>query len=87
MNMSEENINIEPSSSASSLAVCCSSPERFIGLKRQKDNSLQAEAKPIKGTCTGVLPQNGVMRTDAEQQEDTRVQVCWNCPLRIVPKI
>jgi para-aminobenzoate synthetase len=33
---------------------------------------LQAEAKPIKGTCARVIPQDGVCRTDAEAREDER---------------
>jgi anthranilate/para-aminobenzoate synthase component I len=34
--------------------------------------ALQAEAKPFKGTCARVLPQNGIFRTDAESREDQR---------------
>ncbi len=33
---------------------------------------LQAEAKPIKGTCARVLPGNGICRTDSEAREDER---------------
>ena len=48
-----------------------------MGLKRSQPHpeiplTLQAEAKPIKGTCARVLPQNGVCRTDAEAREDER---------------
>ena len=58
--------------SSSSLSICCSSPERFISVLRQPDRSLQAEAKPIKGTCARVLPKNGVERDEAEEREDSR---------------
>jgi para-aminobenzoate synthetase len=57
---------------SSSLSICCSSPERFISVHRQPDRSLQAEAKPIKGTCARVLPKNGVKRNEAEDREDAR---------------
>jgi para-aminobenzoate synthetase len=64
-------------SSCSSLAICCSSPERFMSIQRRQPHPeirmvLQAEAKPIKGTCARVLPQNGIFRTDAESREDER---------------
>ena len=61
------------------LTICCSSPERFMGLRRRQELSLpeapvtlQAEAKPIKGTCARVLPHNGISRTDCEAREDER---------------
>ncbi|CAB9510747.1 Probable aminodeoxychorismate synthase, chloroplastic [Seminavis robusta] len=51
---------------SSSMAICCSSPERFVSIKRKRktlDNGsdrsemeLQVEAKPIKGTCARVQP-------------------------------
>lgn len=38
-----------------SVALCCSSPERFVSMKRDlSDSSFQVEAKPIKGTCARV---------------------------------
>ena len=56
----------DPPSQSASIAICCSSPERFISVKPLKDNdeednatngnrnnnkiSFQVEAKPIKGT-------------------------------------
>ena len=60
-----------------SLVICSSSPERFMSVSRQKPHPeissyLQAEAKPIKGTCARVIPQNGVCFTDAESREDER---------------
>lgn len=60
----------------SDLSICCSSPERFMSIARVKDDdgkvSLQAEAKPIKGTCARVLPENGSTRNFAEAREDDR---------------
>lgn len=58
--------------SSSSWSICCSSPERFISVLRRPDQSLQAEAKPIKGTTARVLPKNGVKRDEAEEREDSR---------------
>jgi para-aminobenzoate synthetase len=63
-----------------SLAICCSSPERFMSVQRRPTNNhphhpttiLQAEAKPIKGTCARVLPADGIRRTQAETREDER---------------
>jgi para-aminobenzoate synthetase len=64
------------------VALCCSSPERFISVKRktkQLDSSakdgaasfkLEVEAKPIKGTCARVIPANGRTRTSSEEAED-----------------
>jgi para-aminobenzoate synthetase len=65
----------EPSST--SLAICSSSPERFMSISRQQPHPempsyLQAEAKPIKGTCARVMPKNGVCLSDAEIREDDR---------------
>jgi para-aminobenzoate synthetase len=51
------------------LAVCCSSPERFVSVKRN-ENGFQVEAKPIKGTCARVAPSDGVYRSEQEQAED-----------------
>ncbi|CAJ1935082.1 unnamed protein product [Cylindrotheca closterium] len=60
-----------------SFAICCSSPERFMSVKRAKQHplgpiSLVAEAKPIKGTCARVEPQNGMCLSDSESREDER---------------
>lgn len=65
----------EPSST--SIAICSSSPERFMSVSRQQPHPempsyLQAEAKPIKGTCARVMPKNGVCLSDAESREDDR---------------
>ena len=65
----------------SALALCCSSPERFVSVKRKEKHvkrttnsnasyNLQVEAKPIKGTCARVIPADGKVRTTAEQFED-----------------
>jgi len=63
--------------SRTSLVICSSSPERFMSISRQQPHPeippfLQAEAKPIKGTCARVMPQNGLCLTDAESREDDR---------------
>lgn len=71
--------------SCSSLAVCCSSPERFVSVKRmphagsrgedgtnESGTKLQVEAKPIKGTCARVIPQNPVMGMSVEEAEEDR---------------
>lgn len=69
--------------STSSLAVCCSSPERFVSVKRMPyagssgENGsggakLQVEAKPIKGTCARVIPQDPVMGMSADEAEEDR---------------
>jgi para-aminobenzoate synthetase len=62
---------------SSSVTICCSSPERFMSIKRRQDHPemptiLEAEAKPIKGTEARVLASNGVCRNDAESREDER---------------
>ena len=55
----------------SSFAVCCSSPERFVSVQPRRDGSMLVEAKPIKGTCARVVPQQGQPRlTRAEEQQD-----------------
>jgi para-aminobenzoate synthetase len=59
------------------LSICCSSPERFMSVKRQQLHPetpmiLQAEAKPIKGTAARVVPEDGVCRNDVEAREDER---------------
>jgi para-aminobenzoate synthetase len=66
------NWNKDRSRDRGSVAICCSSPERFIGIRRQDDCSFQAEAKPIKGTSARVAPKNGVERDEAEEREDNR---------------
>merc|ERR1719162_1861325 len=71
----EQNVADEPSSS--SLVICSSSPERFMSISRKQPHPemqsyLQAEAKPIKGTCARVMPKNGVCLSDAEIREDDR---------------
>jgi para-aminobenzoate synthetase len=63
--------------SSSSLVICSSSPERFMSVTRQRPHPevpsfLQAEAKPIKGTCARVIPRNGICRIDSEVREDER---------------
>mmetsp|Transcript_30461 Transcript_30461/g.73054 ORF Transcript_30461/g.73054 Transcript_30461/m.73054 type:complete len:1011 (-) Transcript_30461:1174-4206(-) len=63
--------------SEASFAICSSSPERFMSVKRTKRHplgsiSLQAEAKPIKGTCARVEPQNEICFSDSERREDER---------------
>jgi len=62
---------------STSLAICSSSPERFMSVTKQKPHPeissfLQAEAKPIKGTCARVMPKNGICLSDAETREDDR---------------
>jgi para-aminobenzoate synthetase len=56
----------------SSFAICCTSPERFLSVKPCPNGStMQVEAKPIKGTCARVLPQQGrSIRTVTEDRED-----------------
>ena len=63
--------------SPTSLVICSSSPERFMSVSRQQPHPeipsyLQAEAKPIKGTCARVIAQNGICLSDAEIREDDR---------------
>jgi para-aminobenzoate synthetase len=64
-----------------SMAICCSSPERFVSVTQNKEwhsklssrtalNEFVVEAKPIKGTCARVGPMDGVLRTKEEQIED-----------------
>lgn len=65
------------STPSASFAICSSSPERFMSVKRKRFHplgpmSLQAEAKPIKGTCARVQPQNGVCLSESELREDQR---------------
>ena len=60
-----------------SFAICSSSPERFMSIQRKQYHplgpiTLQAEAKPIKGTCARVEPGNGVYLTQSERREDER---------------
>jgi para-aminobenzoate synthetase len=59
------------------LAICCSSPERFVSVKRSRRHGssfkFEVEAKPIKGTIARVQPsQHGrSILTDEEKAEDT----------------
>lgn len=65
-----------------SLALCCSSPERFVSVKQKQDRgvtgsqdraNLQVEAKPIKGTCARVIPKDASLGlSSTEAQEDKR---------------
>jgi len=60
------------------VVICSSSPERFMSVSRQHSHpevpiNMQVEAKPIKGTCARVIPQDGVCRTDAETRADERM--------------
>ena len=65
----------------SPLSICCSSPERFVSVKKQspssshdddtQQTSLHVEAKPIKGTCAREIV-TGRSRTAMELQEDAR---------------
>ena len=64
---------------AESFSICCSSPERFVAVKRKRlgfassDIFLEAEAKPIKGTCARVAPLNGEARTPRETLLDAQL--------------
>eukprot|EP00934_Nitzschia_sp_Nitz4_P003131 Nitzschia sp. Nitz4//scaffold182_size44100//24352//26928//NITZ4_007256-RA/size44100-processed-gene-0.86-mRNA-1//-1//CDS//3329539571//3121//frame0 len=61
-------------------SICSSSPERFMSVKRHLSvdgsMSLEAEAKPIKGTEPRVQPSNGYILSTAEQLEDQRRAEC-----------
>ena len=64
--------------SSASLAVCCSSPERFISVQptdgtanESSTGQLFVEAKPIKGTRSRILPKNGHAATDGERAQDS----------------
>ena len=68
-------------SSLASVAICCSSPERFVSVKLVPDESdassameLQVEAKPIKGTIARVRPRdsNSVMTKEEQDEDDAR---------------
>jgi para-aminobenzoate synthetase len=69
----------------SALSVCCSSPERFVSVKKRpssdkdaikqhqdSNTNLHVEAKPIKGTCARQITPNGRARTTAQWKEDAR---------------
>lgn len=57
----------------SSFAICCSSPERFVSVVPGLGETMQVEAKPIKGTCARVLPPpTRSQRNEAEDREDMR---------------
>ena len=54
-------------------SICCSSPERFVSVKRTHESTeLVVEAKPIKGTASRPRPPEGRELSDAERLEDTR---------------
>jgi para-aminobenzoate synthetase len=69
-------VGIDAQTIPGSLAIACSSPERFVSVKPQSIDQrpveYEVEAKPIKGTCARVLPSNGRLRTLDEEAEDTR---------------
>jgi para-aminobenzoate synthetase len=72
-----QNMKLYDVPSPTSLVICSSSPERFMSVSRQQPHPeipsyLQAEAKPIKGTCARVIAQNGICLSDAEIREDDR---------------
>jgi len=70
------------SSSSASVAICCSSPERFVSVKRHRNEDvlssveLQVEAKPIKGTIARVLPSKtqAVLTKEEQAEDDARAQ-------------
>lgn len=58
-----------------SVAIACSSPERFLSVKPNAilgSGVFEVEAKPIKGTCARVQPANGRSRSLDEEEKDTR---------------
>jgi para-aminobenzoate synthetase len=68
--------------STSAVAICCTSPERFISVKR-KQSALdgrantspkwEVEAKPIKGTMRRIVPSDGPMLTQQEIIQDSEL--------------
>lgn len=58
--------------SKGSVSICCSSPERFVSVKRKNHTCFEVEAKPIKGTRARLLPSVGQQRSDSELSEDAR---------------
>jgi para-aminobenzoate synthetase len=61
----------------SAVAICCTSPERFVSVKRKRQPdgicsaTLEVEAKPIKGTIQRILPSLGRSSlTKEEEKED-----------------
>ncbi|GKY98713.1 hypothetical protein MPSEU_000827600 [Mayamaea pseudoterrestris] len=66
-----------------SLAICCSSPERFVSVSRHTSfDKLSVETKPIKGTRARVTPSRSSMqlsyeesREDAKRADDLRASV------------
>jgi para-aminobenzoate synthetase len=64
--------------SKAAFSICCSSPERFVSIKRKPIGSeestlsgFEVEAKPIKGTIARVLPSKGkTSLSDSERAED-----------------
>lgn len=73
-NSAEQGCNSE---TGSAVSVCCSSPERFISVKRivgdrvssQGKRMFLVEAKPIKGTVARVLVGENADRLDREQAQ------------------
>ena len=69
-------------SSRAAVAICCSSPERFVSVKRHhaqngsESTELQVEAKPIKGTIARVLPKgrDAVLTKEEQVEDDARAQ-------------
>jgi para-aminobenzoate synthetase len=74
----------ESNSSTSAVAICCTSPERFVSVK-QKQSSLkgkinpyqtlpkwEVEAKPIKGTIRRIVPSNGKKKLTLNEQIQDR---------------
>jgi para-aminobenzoate synthetase len=72
------------------VAICCSSPERFVSVQRQAHDEKSCvnnptfivEAKPIKGTCARVQPTNGdtqlttsQLREDIQRAEDLQASI------------
>jgi len=62
----------------SAVAICCSSPERFISVVpvkadpvAEKATKFEVEAKPIKGTCARALPENCQDLLDAGEDLET----------------
>lgn len=69
-------------SSSAAVAICCSSPERFVSVKRHRNEDdmssveLQVEAKPIKGTIARVVPieRHAVLTKEEQVEDDARAQ-------------
>jgi para-aminobenzoate synthetase len=71
----ESSAGVDAGARSGSLAIACSSPERFLSVLPSAalvSGALEVEAKPIKGTCARVQPANGRSRTLDEAEEDSR---------------